>query len=106
FPPVRIGGRRDVDGGFLGGLPPWGGQEAGAARGGALNCFNTRAVRLMHRSMRLRPPPPTAPDVVRIEPSLPLASLLQSVTWSAARIERYIALGEEDGKRALTSITI
>ncbi len=106
FPPVRIGKHNYVDGGLMGALPLWGAQQAGATRAIALNCLNTRAFRTMHRSMRWRLPRATALDVVRIEPSVPLGTVLQSVTWSAARIERYIALGEQDGKRALTSFTI
>ena len=106
FPPVRIAGRSYVDGGLMGALPLWAAQQAGATRAIALNCLNTPAFRMMHRSMRWRLPRATALDVVRIEPSVPLGTMLQSVTWSAARIERYIAQGEEDGKRALTSFTI
>lgn len=106
FPPVRIGGRRFVDGGLLGALPLWAAEELGATRAIALNCLNTRAFRMLHRSMRWRIPRATALEVVRIEPSVPLGSMRESVMWSAARIERYIALGEQDGKSALTSITI
>jgi NTE family protein len=105
FPPVRIGGRRYVDGGLLGALPLWAAKEMGATRAVALNCLNTRSFRLLHRSFRWRIPRVSL-DVVRIEPSVPLGSMLDTVVWSAAKVERWIALGERDGSSALTSITM
>lgn len=104
FPPMLIGGRRCVDGGFLGALPLWAAQEMGATRAIALNCLNTRSFRLMHRSMRWRIPRPTSLEVIRVEPSIPLGSMLDTAVWSASKIERWIALGERDGERALPSI--
>jgi NTE family protein len=105
FPPVRIGNSRYIDGGVLGALPLWAAQEMGATRAIALNCLNTRTFRLMHRTMRWRIPRAPSLEVVRIEPSVPLGSVLDTAVWSAAKIERWIALGERDGARALTSIT-
>lgn len=105
FPPMLIGGRRYVDGGCLGALPLWAAQEMGATRAIALNCLNTPSFRLMHRSMRWRIPRATSLEVIRIEPSVPLGSMLDAAVWSSAKIERWIALGERDGKRALPSIT-
>jgi hypothetical protein len=58
----------------------------------------------MHRSMRWRIPRATSLEVIRIEPSVPLGSMLDTAVWSAAKIERWIALGERDGKQALPSI--
>jgi predicted acylesterase/phospholipase RssA len=104
FPPMLIGGRRYVDGGFLGALPLWAAQEMGATRAIALNCLNTPSFRLMHHSMRWRIPRATSLEVIRVEPSVPLGSMLDTAVWSAAKIERWIALGERDGKRALPSI--
>jgi NTE family protein len=104
FPPMLIGGRRFVDGGFLGALPLWAAQEMGATRAIALNCLNTRSFRLLHRSMRWRIPRATSLDVIHVEPSVPLGSMLDTAVWSAAKIERWIALGEHDGRRALPLI--
>lgn len=100
FPPVRIGGRRYVDGGLLGALPLWAAQAMGATRIVALNCLNTRSFRLLHRSMRWRIPRASI-DVVRIEPSIPLGSMLDTALWSAAKIARWIDLGERDGNTAV-----
>jgi NTE family protein len=105
FPAVSIGGRRYVDGGLLGALPLWAAQEMGATRAIALNCLNTRSFRLLHRGMRWRIPRATSLEVVRVEPSVPLGSMLDTAVWSAARVERWIALGEQDGARALPSIS-
>ncbi len=102
FPPVRIGGRRYVDGGVLGALPLWAAQEMGATRAIALNCLNTKSFRMLHRSMRWRIPRAVSLEVVRIEPSAPLGTMLDTTVWSAAKIERWIALGEEDGNQALS----
>jgi NTE family protein len=104
FPPIRIAGRRYVDGGLLGALPLWAAQEMGATRAIALNCLNTRSFRLLHRAMRWRIPRATSLEVIRIEPSAPLGTMLDTAIWSAAKIERWIAQGERDGARALPSI--
>lgn len=102
FPPVSIEGRRYVDGGFCGALPVWAAEEMGATRAIALNCLNTPFFRLLHRSMRWRLPCASI-ETLRIEPSVPLGSMLEAGMWSAAKIERWIALGEQDGERALAS---
>lgn len=106
FPPVKIRGRRYVDGGLLGALPLWAAEEMGATRAIALNCLNTRPFRLLRRVMPWRIPQPKSLEVIRIEPSIPLGSILDTAMWSAAKIERWIAMGEKDGRRALPSITM
>jgi hypothetical protein len=45
-------------------------------------------------------------EVVRIEPSRRLGSLRDAVRWNAANIQRWIAQGEQDAKRAASSITM
>jgi len=105
FPPVEIDGRRYVDGGLRGGLPLWAAQELGATRAVALNVLNTPGFRLLHHVMRGRTA--GAPlEVVRIEPSRRLGRLRDAVRWSAGNIERWIAQGEQDAKRAVSSITM
>jgi NTE family protein len=105
FPPVRIGGKFYVDGGFLGALPLWAAEEMGATRAIAINCLTTWPFRLVRKVI-----PPRQPgaglEVVRIEPSTALGSLRDACRWSAANTRRWIALGELDGKRALASITM
>jgi NTE family protein len=105
FPPVEIGGRRYVDGGLRGALPLWAAEELGATRAVALNVLNTPMFRLLHRSMLQRTAGASL-EVVRIEPSRRLGTLRDAVRWSAGNIERWIAQGEEDAKRAASSITM
>lgn len=105
FPPVRIGRPLYVDGGFRGALPLWAAEEMGATRVIALNCLTTWPFRALRRVM----PPRQASgslETIRIEPSQPLGSFRDTFHWSAANIERWMALGEQDGKRALASITM
>jgi NTE family protein len=68
FPPVKIGGRRYVDGGLRGGLPLWAAQELGATRAVALNVLNTPGFRVLQRMMHGKRAG-TSLEVVRIEPS-------------------------------------
>jgi NTE family protein len=105
FPPVSIDGTRYMDGGLLGALPTWAAQEMGATRAIELNCLTTLPFRLLRQTILSRRPR-TALERIRIEPSIPLGSIRDAFRWSAANIERSIALGEMDGKRALASITI
>src|SRR5215469_6721708 len=70
FPPVRIGGRRFVDGGFLGALPIWAAEELGATRVIALNCLNILPYRIAHACARpLLRKPSKSLEVTLIEPS-------------------------------------
>jgi NTE family protein len=105
FPPVVIDGRRYLDGGLLGALPLWAADEMGATRAVALNVLNTLPFRLLRTVLRPRLPG-SALQVVHLEPSVALGSLKSAVVWSRTNIERWIELGELDGKRALTSITM
>jgi NTE family protein len=105
FPPMEIGGRRYVDGGLRAGLPLWAAEELGARRAVALNVLNTPGFRLLHRMMRGKRAGNSL-EVVRIEPSRRLGSLRDAVRWNAGNIERWIAQGEQDAKRAVSSITM
>jgi len=105
FPPVLIDGRRYVDGGLLGALPLWAAERMGATRAIAFNVLNTVPFRLLRKV--LRPPQTCGPmQVLHFEPSIALGSLKSAIFWSRANVERWIELGELDGKRALTSITM
>ena len=105
FPPVRIGGRKYVDGGLMGALPLWAAGEMGATRAIAANVLTTLPFRALRRV--LPPPRPKGPlEVVRIEPSIRLGPLRDAVRWSRDNVERWIELGERDANRTLTSITV
>jgi NTE family protein len=105
FPPVRIDGKLYVDGGFKGALPLWAAEAMGAHRAIALNVLTTLPFRVLRR---LVPParPSSALEVVRLEPSEPLGPLGHAVRWSGDRIRRWMELGERDGNRAMSSITM
>ena len=105
FPPVRIGAHRYVDGGLLGALPVWAAEALGATRAIALNVLTTVPFRLLHRALPIRPPS-AAFDVVKLEPSIPLGSLKETVCWSPGTIARMIQQGERDATLALPSITM
>ena len=105
FPPVEIGGRRYVDGGFRARLPLWAAEELGATRAVALDVLNTPGFRLLGRVMRGRRASGSL-EVVRIEPSRRLGSLRDAVSWRAGNIERWIAQGEQDAQCIASSITM
>ena len=105
FPQVKVQGCRYVDGGFLGALPLWAAEEMGATRAVALQCLTTLPFRFLRTIL---PPRRVSPrmEVTRIEPSRPLGSLYDACVWSSANIERWIEIGEMDGHRAASSITM
>jgi NTE family protein len=103
FPPVRIDGCLCVDGGLLGALPLWGAQEMSATRAIAVNCLRGFPSRILRR-MLWRPTPTLALEVVSIVPSERLGSLRDSIVWSRTKVERWIDLGERDGRQALRSL--
>lgn len=105
FPPVRIAGRDYVDGGLLGALPLWAAEAMGADCAIGVNALVNPTFRLLHRLLRPRRPGRTM-RVRVIEPAEPLGGLRDTVVWSRGNIERWIAMGERDGIRALTSITM
>ncbi|HTX33692.1 MAG TPA: patatin-like phospholipase family protein [Bryobacteraceae bacterium] len=99
FPPVEIGGRRYVDGGFRGSLPLWAAEAMGATQVIALQVLTTLPFRALRMVMRSRQPGP-AVSVVQFEPSQPLGSLRDAAVWSSANIHRWIELGERDARAA------
>jgi predicted acylesterase/phospholipase RssA len=105
FPPVEIGGKLYVDGGFRGALPLWAAEELGCTRAIAVNCLTLWPFRALRMIMR---PPAATPKlaVTLIEPPRPLGSIRDAIVWNAARIESWIARGFEDGTRALSSVKI
>ncbi len=105
FPSVRIGGRSYVDGGLQGALPLWAAEEMGATHAIALNCLVGLRWRILRRVFGWRRPSPRL-QVVSIIPSEPLGSLKYALVWSRPRIERWIRLGERDGREALRSMSI
>ena len=105
FPAVSIASKQFVDGGLLGALPLWAAEEMGATRAIALNCLTHFSFRMLRAVLRPRGGSPLL-DVKLIEPSEPLGSLRDTLCWSGSNIERWIELGERDGKRAMTEITM
>lgn len=103
FPPVAIDGRSYVDGGLLGALPVWAAEEMGATRAIAVNCLHGLPFRILRAVTRPREAS-AALQVVTIQPSERLGSLRAALVWSRPTIERWIELGERDGKAALERI--
>ena len=105
FPPVRIQGRRYVDGGLLGALPLWAAQEMGATRAIAVNALTMLPFRMLHKAMRGRSAS-TPLEVIRIEPANDLGSLRDAVCWSRPNVERWVEQGERDANRVATLVTM
>jgi NTE family protein len=103
FPSVSIGGRSYVDGGFRGALPLWAAADLGATRVIAIDCLATlswqilRKIASPHRSLN-------GLKVTSIVPSEPFGPIKYAMVWSRTRVERWIELGERDGKAALPTL--
>jgi predicted acylesterase/phospholipase RssA len=104
FPPVRIDGRYYVDGVWQSALPLWAAEAMGARRAIAVNAWTVRPVQLLQRVIGRRAS--AALEVIRLEPSQPLGSVVSSMRWNEADIRRWIELGERDATLAATSITM
>jgi NTE family protein len=102
YPPVTIDGRRYLDGGLRSSLPLWAAEEMGATEAIAVNCLTALPFRAVRAVVRPRLPSPKL-RVTLIEPSEPLGSLRDVLVWSRKNIERWIAQGERDGYRAMSS---
>jgi NTE family protein len=105
FPPVRLDGHLCIDGGVRGALPLWAAEEMGATHAIAINCLTGWPWTTL-RTLVPIPRPTRALQITLIEPVQPLGSIYSAVRWSRSNIERWIALGEEDGNRALSSIKL
>jgi NTE family protein len=103
YPPVKIDGRRYVDGGLRSSLPLWAAEEMGATEAIAVNCLTSWPFRALRAVMRPRRPSPNL-RVTRIEPSEKLGSLRDALVWSPDNITRWIDLGERDANRVLSSV--
>jgi NTE family protein len=103
FPPVEIDGRLYVDGGLRSSLPLWAAEEMGATEAIAVNCLTKWPFRVLRAVTRPRPPSPKL-RVIRVEPSEDLGPLRAAVVWSERNIERWIAQGERDAIRAMSSV--
>jgi NTE family protein len=104
FPPVEIEGRRYVDGGLMGALPVWAADELGASRAIAVNAWNKLPFRILHGAIARRHS--SSLEVIRINPSRNLGSLISSLRWNERNIREWIRLGEEDANRWANSITM
>jgi len=100
FPPLKIGGRRYVDGGVRAALPLWAAAQMGATRIVALQVLTTLPFRILRMVIRA-PKPATGIEVVQFQPSRPLGSLRDAAVWSAARVREWMDLGERDAVHLL-----
>ncbi|HEY7388532.1 MAG TPA: patatin-like phospholipase family protein [Bryobacteraceae bacterium] len=100
FPAVSIGGRSYVDGGFRGALPLWAAAELGATHVIAVDCLAILRWQIVRKIISPRRPL-DALKVTSIVPSEPFGQIKYSVIWSRERVERWIELGERDGRAAL-----
>lgn len=101
FPPMKIGGRSYVDGGFPGSaLPLWAAEEMGATQAFAVLCLNTWPFRMLRHVVPSHPASPKL-EVIRFEPSEPLGSLSEAIFWQSRNVEKWIALGERDALKQL-----
>jgi NTE family protein len=106
YPPVRIGGKYYVDGGFLDILPVWAAIEMGATVAIAVNALPMMPSQIVRGvtgiARRFAPPQPHRGGipVIEIRPRQTLGSLSDAVTWNEALIRRWISQGEEDARAA------
>jgi NTE family protein len=103
FPPVRIDGRRYVDGGLKGALPLWVAEQMGADCAIGLHCLTIQPFPLIRKILPPRRASPSF-DAIVIEPSPKLGSLRDAVVWNSSNVERWIEQGAEDALRALSSV--
>ena len=104
FPPVRIDGRRYVDGDVLSVLPVWAAAELGAARVVAVDALPVLPSRLLRATVgsarwlgETRAAPQGLPVTV-IRPGQSLGLVRDALYWNAANAHRWIAQGQRDGE--------
>ncbi len=107
YPPMRLGGRLQVDGGLVEALPLWAAAEMGASQAIAIDVFDrapSSPLRTVTRALRgLLPRPPLPPqgfEVRWIVPSENLGPVRKAMFWDPAAVRRWIALGRADAERA------
>jgi NTE family protein len=109
LPPVKIDGRRYVDGGLLNALPLWPAREMGASRALAVNALPQLPSRVIRAGVRVvrwlspQAPPAGQLDLVTIMPAAPLGTLAESVRWNRDTILRWIEQGAGDARQALAA---
>ena len=103
FPSVPIDGRSYVDGGFRGALPLWAAADMGATDVIAVDCLGTLRWQILRKIVSPRRPL-NGLKVTSIVPSEPYGPITYSMVWSRTRVERWIELGERDGKAALPTL--
>jgi predicted acylesterase/phospholipase RssA len=103
FPTVKIDGRRFTDGGMMGHLPLWAAAQLGATRIVAIDCLPRLSlwwVQAAISTLHMLGPKRRLPDDVRIlRPSELLGDARSAMSYDAARIRRWIDLGELDARR-------
>ncbi|HZT31831.1 MAG TPA: patatin-like phospholipase family protein [Bryobacteraceae bacterium] len=103
FPPVRIGGKRYVDGGVREVLPLWAAGAMGASRAIAVDALPLMPSRLVRACCGILrwfagdAPAPGPLEVWRITAGRPLGPLKSAIRWEERNIREWIRLGEQDG---------
>lgn len=105
FPAVPIAGHSYVDGGMRGALPLWAAEEMGATHAIAVNCLVGLRWRIL-RSLLIWRVPSHSLKVASIIPSEAFGPLRHAMVWSRPRIERWMEMGERDGRRALDALEL
>ena len=107
LPPVRIDGRRYLDGGIFEKLPIWAALEMGATRIIAIDSLPRvgrwwlhLGIRIAHSFKPIRRYPRDL-DVTMISPSGTLGDANDAVFWKRGNIERWVNMGEQDALRSL-----
>jgi NTE family protein len=107
LPPVRIGGKRYLDGGLFEKLPIWAAIEMGATRIVAIDALPNVGKWWMHLGIdivqifkRRRRYSPDL-ELTVISPSEPLGATNDAVFWKRENVERWVDLGMRDAARVL-----
>jgi hypothetical protein len=89
----------------MGAVPLWAAERMGATRAIALNVLTSAPFRMLRRVTR-RFVPTNSLEIVALEPSTALGSLRDAARWTPENIRRWVDLGQRDGARAASSITM
>ena len=109
YPPVRVNGRRLLDGGLFEATPVWAAAAMGATRVIAINALPRLTpwpIRMvldgMHRLRKM--PVPGSLDVFMIAPSGIMGGARQAMVWEHANVRRWVDMGIRDGEKFLEGV--
>lgn len=108
YPPVRVNGRRFLDGGLFEPTPVWAAARMGATRVIAINALPKLtpwpvhlAISCVHRMRKM--PVPIDLDVSMITPSGMMGGRRQAVVWEYDNIRRWVDMGIQDGEQFIAA---